>query len=76
MHPPSGGYYGDFDGSTDLLHCSDVREFDFEGLVEADYIYFDPERDSRLAMIINDFHKQKAMSWIPWPGLNPHILYP
>ncbi|CAL4958982.1 unnamed protein product [Urochloa decumbens] len=75
VHPPSGGHYGDFCGSTDLLHCPNLRAFDFEDLLEEDYIYFDPDRDVELAEIINDFHRQKAVSRFPAPPPNAQ-LYP
>jgi len=58
LHPPSGGYFGDIDGSTDLYRpdVHKLHEEDFEGLLSEDYIYFEPDRDAEFAKIINNLH--------------------
>jgi len=59
LHPPSGGYFGDIDGSTTDLYRPDVHklhEEDFESLLSEDYIYFEPDRDAEFAKIINNLH--------------------
>lgn len=62
-HPPSGGYHGDFDTSTQLVHYNNARGFDFEGLMDVDYVYFDLDSDVELAKILNNFHEKKAIAW-------------
>ncbi|TVU22594.1 hypothetical protein EJB05_32304, partial [Eragrostis curvula] len=62
VHPPSGGHFGDLDGSLDTdgshgLLGSEEYRFKSEGLLlDTDYVYFDPARDDELAEALNRFH--------------------
>ncbi|CAO2178806.1 unnamed protein product [Urochloa humidicola] len=53
MHPPSGGHSGVVDGVNNLYPINGVG---FKGLLDSDFVYFDPDRDVELAKAINDFH--------------------
>ncbi|TVU21528.1 hypothetical protein EJB05_31169, partial [Eragrostis curvula] len=65
VHPASGAHSrADIDASKDLC-CSTVHDTHMDrlkGLLNSDYIYFDPERDVEVAKIINDFRNYRASS--------------
>ncbi|CAO2205039.1 unnamed protein product [Urochloa humidicola] len=56
IHPPSGCHSGDFDGSIDLYSDAvrKVLEVGFEGLLDSDFFYVDPDSDVELLKIINN----------------------
>ncbi|KAF8731861.1 hypothetical protein HU200_015805 [Digitaria exilis] len=52
------------DCGEDVGPCSFCEEEGSKiGLMDADYVYFDPDRDVELAKIINDVHEKKAIAW-------------
>ncbi|KAF8704867.1 hypothetical protein HU200_031107 [Digitaria exilis] len=77
VHPPSGGHYGVVDGRDDL-YPSAVNGVGFKGLLDSDFIYFDPHRDVELAKVINDPHAygcndMPAMTWTQ--GIKPSFAW-
>ncbi|CAO2194341.1 unnamed protein product [Urochloa humidicola] len=56
IHPPSGCHYGYFDGTIDLYPeaVRNVLNVGFEGLLDSDFLYVDPDRDVELVKIINN----------------------
>lgn len=61
MHPVSGGHFGDADG-FEHLYRSDAHNTvcsDFERLLDADYTYFDPDKDVELAKNMNRVHSRE-----------------
>jgi hypothetical protein len=86
IHPPSGGHSGVSDGVNVLYPCA-VR-VDLKGLLDLDFIYFDPKRDVELAKVINEFNDyesndipvmiwmQKAKPSLAWEWSDDNLFRP
>ncbi|CAL4959179.1 unnamed protein product [Urochloa decumbens] len=62
IHPSSGGHSGVVDGVNNLYPVNGVG---FKGLLDSDFIYFDPDRDVELAKAINDFQEHHGRYDVP-----------
>lgn len=83
VHPASGGHFGDTDGFVNLCppDAHNVVRSHFEGLRDADYIYFDPDSDVELAKKMNSVHSDaynavplvpptpSAIPCLPWKSM-------